>query len=95
MKTTIFWHVFLCKYILFKYQIDGVMMALKRRGRRSKTAASHLGHDNLKFSNLAFILVGATAAAGVNFINIICVHFAPIFWRQKLQSQNVIRESCA
>jgi len=23
---------------------------------------------------------------GVNFINILCVHFTPIFWQQKLQS---------
>ncbi len=31
--------------------------------------------------------------AVVNFINILCLHFLPIFWRQKLQSWNVTRES--
>ncbi len=30
---------------------------------------------------------------GVNFINILRLHFAPIFWRQKLQSLNATRES--
>ncbi len=32
---------------------------------------------------------------GVNFINILRTFFLPIFWRQKLQSWNVSRESCA
>ncbi len=29
--------------------------------------------------------------SGVNFINILCVDFAMIFWNQKLQSWNVTR----
>jgi len=32
------------------------------------------------------------SGVGVNFINILQANFAPIFLRQKLQSQNVNRE---
>jgi len=28
-------------------------------------------------------------------VSISCAHFVPIFWRQKLQSWNITRESCA
>jgi len=32
---------------------------------------------------------------GINFINILFEYYLPIIWRQKLQSWNVARESCA
>jgi len=34
-------------------------------------------------------------STGINFINILCAHFVLIFWRQKLQSWKVTRESYA
>ncbi len=35
-----------------------------------------------------------TTTKGVNFVNILLMNFAPIFWRQKLQRLNVTGESC-
>jgi len=39
--------------------------------------------------------LGKLKYSSVNFINILLGQFAPIFWRQKLQSWNITRESCA
>jgi hypothetical protein len=43
------------------------------------------------FQNILIV----TQPLGVNVINILLAHFAPIFWCQKLQSWNIIRENCA
>jgi len=39
--------------------------------------------------------LGKLKYSGVNFINILLGQFAPIFWRQKLQSWSITGESCA